>query len=546
VSEKQLEMTFDPKTIEHLGIKMYSKLPNALAELIANAYDACATEVRVDLSDNQEEKQIIVSDNGEGMAFDEVNDKFLVIGRNRRKEGESESECGRKATGKKGLGKLAFFGIGEKITVETCKDGQKTKVILDWNELITTTGGNYQPNFEISDCEETGTKIILSSLKRKSKFDIDSLSKSLAKLFNFSDDFTVKIVLNNAKDEKVITSKTKYEGIIEEFGWEFPNWLEEVNLTDYQEYKNIKGKIVTTEKPLNPGMRGITLFANGRMVNAPEFFGSSESSHFFSYTTGWLDIDFVDEWDEDVISTNRQSLDWENEKTIILRNFLKKTIAEIHKEWRKKRKEKRQKNISEKTSVDINGWLSKTPKQIQERIEPIIEKVLEESELSNEETKKIIKNLHDLLPEYTYYHYRYIHDEIAEVSKSYYEQRNYYGAVLEAIKRYVNKVKEQSGTDKENELDIVSSTFGKNGILKTVEKFKRPNGMDFKSTTKENIEEAQKFLSMGVVKGARHPIAHEEINDLRESGMFSEKDCLDVLSIISHLMKRLDDAVKNG
>ena len=199
-------------------------------------------------------------------------------------------------------------------------------------------------------------------------------------------------------------------------------------------------------------------------------------------------------------------------------------------------------SINEKTTINIEDWYSKTPEPIQTKIEPIVEKIVEESELSESDTNTIISTLHQLLPEYTYYHYRYIHPEIAAVSKSYYEQKNYYGAVLEAIKRYINKVREKSGTDKENELDIVSSIFGKNGVLKTVEKYIRPNGKDFKDSTKENIEEGQKFLSMGVVKGARHPVAHEEIEDLRESGMFSEKDCLDVLSIISHLMRRLDDS----
>ena len=43
----ELTMTFDPHTIEHLGIKMYSVLPNAMAELIANAYDAEADNVYI-------------------------------------------------------------------------------------------------------------------------------------------------------------------------------------------------------------------------------------------------------------------------------------------------------------------------------------------------------------------------------------------------------------------------------------------------------------------------------------------------------------------
>ncbi len=543
---KELIMSFDPKTIEHLGIKMYSQLPNAIAELIANSYDACASEVFIHLLDNGNEKKIIVSDNGDGMTFEEVNSKFLIIGRNRREEGDKISSCGRIATGKKGLGKLAFFGIGETITVETCKEWVKTTFILDWNELTHTSGEPYKPQFTIEDCnkDEKGTTIILSKLKRKSGFDIHSLSKSIAKLFNFPDDFIVFLQLNDSEIIE-ITNKLKYEGIQEEFEWKLPDWLKEKGISDYGNYENIKGKIITTEKPLKPGLRGITLFANGRMVNKAEFFGSSESSHFFSYTTGWLNVDFVDNWEQDVISTNRQSLDWENPKTYELRNFLKKVLSEIHKDWRAKRKEKKRKSINEKTKINIENWYSKTPESIKTKIEPIIEKIVEEAELPESETNEIVSALHDLLPEYTNYHYRHIHPEIAEVSKRYYEQRNYYGAVLEAIKRYINKVKEKSGTNEENELQIVSKVFGNKGILKTANKFRRPNGQEFKTTTKENIEEGQKFLSMGVVKGARHPVAHEEIADLRDSGMFTEKDCLDMLSMVSHLMKRLDDSEKD-
>ena len=42
--------------------------------------------------------------------------------------------------------------------------------------------------------------------------------------------------------------------------------------------------------------------------------------------------------------------------------------------------------------------------------------------------------------------------------------------------------------------------------------------------------------------GARNHIAHEEISELHDSGLFIEKDCLDILSLLSHLFRRLDDA----
>ena len=77
MAEKKLRMSFDPHTIEHLGIKMYSRLPNAIAELIANAYDADAHNVYIKITDKNDEKSICISDDGVGMSFEEINEKFL-------------------------------------------------------------------------------------------------------------------------------------------------------------------------------------------------------------------------------------------------------------------------------------------------------------------------------------------------------------------------------------------------------------------------------------------------------------------------------------
>ena len=67
-----LELKFDPKTIEHLGVKMYATLPPALAELISNAYDADSANVVVEFTEvNKVPKGIVVKDEGEGMSLDE-------------------------------------------------------------------------------------------------------------------------------------------------------------------------------------------------------------------------------------------------------------------------------------------------------------------------------------------------------------------------------------------------------------------------------------------------------------------------------------------
>ncbi|MBI2487684.1 MAG: ATP-binding protein [Deltaproteobacteria bacterium] len=53
--DEELIMKFDPNTIQHLGIQMYSTLPPVIVELVANSYDAEANEVKIYLYDNREE-----------------------------------------------------------------------------------------------------------------------------------------------------------------------------------------------------------------------------------------------------------------------------------------------------------------------------------------------------------------------------------------------------------------------------------------------------------------------------------------------------------
>lgn len=66
MAEGTLTMKFEPSTIEHLGVKMYSHIPPALSELIANSYDACSKNVYVKLF-NGDGKKIIVEDDGSGV-----------------------------------------------------------------------------------------------------------------------------------------------------------------------------------------------------------------------------------------------------------------------------------------------------------------------------------------------------------------------------------------------------------------------------------------------------------------------------------------------
>jgi uncharacterized protein (TIGR02391 family) len=546
--QKTLKMSFDPHTIEHLGIKMYSNLPTAIAELIANAYDADAHEVNIFLIDNDDSKEIIVKDNGIGMTFDEINEFFLRIGRNRREEGYDESPDGRKATGKKGLGKLAFFGIGDVIEIITTGKGTGKKITftLEWDKLIKTKAKDYRPKFQIENCDKTeqGTSIKLSNLKRKSSFNKVDLAVSISKLFNFMDkDFKINLYLNGDKALK-IDKELKYSEIEPQFIWKFPD---KVNLiSESYEYKDdFVGKLITTEKPLKPGQRGITLYSNGRLVNAPEFFGASESSHFFSYLTGWFDVNFVDEWKEDVISTNRQTLNWDLDKPIKLRIILRELLSKIEKEWRIKRNDTKKEKITQQTNINIPSWYEKLPPEIKVKIESIVNTIVDQSELSIEAQNNVIVDIHKLIPEYPDYHWRHLHETIQEASKADYERADYYRAFLEAVKRYINTVRTKSSSTQSSDGGMMGDVFGRGKFFNVTKGYLKPDGNTFTASTIDNIEDGQKHLSMGIISGCRNPVSHEEIEDLKNSGLFSEKDCLDALSLLSHLTRRLDDALKS-
>lgn len=544
MEERRLRMSFDPHTIEHLGIKMYSVLPNAVAELVANAYDAEASRVDINLQDDANGKSISITDNGIGMSFDEINEKFLRIGRKRRSEDNGLSPNGiRKVTGRKGLGKLAFFGIGDVINVTTKQAGKCIEFTLSWTELISSNKSEYEPSFTILDCDinEIGTTIILSKLKRKSGFDKEGLAISLSKLFNLFDNTFEVYITENGSNAIKIDDKLKYKDLIPQIEWIVPNDNVE---NEYFKRHNIGRRIIATEKPLKPGLRGITLFAHGRMVNTPQFFGASESSHVFSYLTGWLDVDFVDELEDDVISTDRQSLSWDLPITSELQNNLREMLSLIEKDWRAKRKEERQKRISNQTKIDVDNWYSKLPITVKSGVENIVSSIVENSELETEKQNELVENLHKLLPEYTYYHYRHLHEIVRNVSEKGYQNKDYYRAFEETMKRYILEVQRKSGLT-HTDLSLMTKAFGKEDdkILKVTKKYKRINGDSFNTTTIENIEEGQRWLSGGIMTGARNPVAHEEISELQESGLFTEIDCLDSLSLLSHLFRRLDNAV---
>lgn len=534
------ELKFDPKTIEHLGVKMYATLPPALAELISNAYDADASSVTVEfLEQNGNPKTITVFDDGTGMSSEDIQAKFLVIGRNRRRaDGDAPSpRFKRLPTGKKGLGKLALFGLAKSVTVGTIQDGLQNQLTLNWDSLLKAEGV-YNPISEIVDRKvrrKNGTTIQLSALKRKTPFDIEAIADSLSKIFIVDSDF--QITLKDSKNNKaIVTNDRRYKSVEKQFNWTHLDLVKRG--TKY--FGKLELNFITAKTPIPPssGLRGIAIFSRGKLVNAPEYFSESTSSHFYQYLTGWIKADFIDLINEDVISTNRQSINWDHPEMAELKAYLSQLMSKVGQEWRKKRAEKKEKDLEKATGIDQKQWFSTLPDDIRESVASIVAK-LEDSEDVAETFTPVVKALYALVPEYPLLHWRHLHIEIKDGVAEYYKNKQYGHAADQGVKLYAAKLREISGADVDGV--ELADLFTLSRDKKTITKYPAIQVSELKSETGLNIQEGQQLLTRGLIKGFRNPISHAPMAKIVPS-LISEVDCLNVLSLISYLTSRLDNA----
>lgn len=543
MTRKPLTLKFDPQTVDHLGSRMYARLPNAVAELIANAYDADAHHVRIEIG---EDSSVKVIDDGHGMSRADVGEKYLHIGRNRRfEENSAQTESGkRRVSGKKGLGKLALFGIGRDVTLWTTRKGDSTstQIHMSYDKLMEAHG-EYAPHEEEIPCdaEEHGTTVTLTNLKRKTKIACNELATSLARLFNYMDsDFEVSVIASNGKEYQ-INSDLRLASINEEFIWTFPD-----NFIDSDRFlleHGVSGKIVSAEKPLTGDLRGITLYANGRLVNEAGFFGGSESSHAYSYLTGYLNVDFVDELGEDVITTDRRAIIWEDETTEKLQKTLVDLMTRIGKEWRRRRSDKKKEERNRNLGRPLDAWVeSIRSDEDRKALRAVLDRITsEELDLPTEQENLLLKDIDRLAPPHAEYVWRRLHPEIKDAARSFYENRDYFHAIDEAMKRYIRITAEKAKISRNDPHKLLAESFGaEKGRLSVFAKYQRTGA--FSEQTAKNVERGHQQLSLGLLAAFRNPVDHEEGAELQRTGALTYEDCLDALSLLSHLMRRLSEA----
>src|SRR3954452_11332913 len=199
-------MSITLNVLEHLGLNLYSSTPAVLSEAVANAWDANAH--RVDIEIDSSMPRIVITDDGDGMTRDEINAKFLTVGYHRRDSGEPEAtknRLGRHVMGRKGIGKLSLFAIANSIEIQTIKTTPEGKEVERNSFLMRTdkiracaeADEEYYPEpLETTAIEvDRGTRIILTDLDHKTTSAAVFLRRRIARRFSIigDSDFVVAV-----------------------------------------------------------------------------------------------------------------------------------------------------------------------------------------------------------------------------------------------------------------------------------------------------------------------------------------------------------------
>jgi len=202
MTDEMYKMTISLNVLNHLGINLYSNVPAVLSEVVANAWDADADVVDIIIKKDE----ITIEDNGCGMSYDDINNKYLHVGYEKRNQpGESVTpKHHRRVMGRKGIGKLSLFSVADVIEIQTSKDGNKNGFVMSAEKiekLLKGTDNNtdYHPDplpIEQITLDKQGTRLTIRGMKKGTDTAASALRKRLARRFGIigaENDFTVSI-----------------------------------------------------------------------------------------------------------------------------------------------------------------------------------------------------------------------------------------------------------------------------------------------------------------------------------------------------------------
>lgn len=211
-----LKWRFDVSTFRLIGRDLITDRVTALFELVKNCYDANAQHVNVifeNIGAGKSQSVIRIEDDGYGMSFEDIRDKWMVIGTSsKRTHPYSPEPYHRKCVGEKGIGRFAVDKLGDNVSIITKKCGadQWLKVDIDWtsyyhgseNEMDSRLFTDMENTYSYQDAaslNESGTKLVITFIrepwtKKEIEHLIHEISKIVSPFTNLSYPFKVRVI----------------------------------------------------------------------------------------------------------------------------------------------------------------------------------------------------------------------------------------------------------------------------------------------------------------------------------------------------------------
>ena len=357
-AKNPFQMNFDIGTIKHLGLQMYSTLPPVIGELVANGWDANATIVEITIPDTRlnEQSEIVISDDGIGMSDEDIRNKYLTVGRDRRENEGSDTTADpfkRKVMGRKGIGKFSGFGIAKEIDVESVKGGETSHFRMNYDEMLERASERFIefPPLSASGTLLNGTTVRLKQIvKFKNRtISIDRLRKGLARRFaviGAQENF--EVVINGSPisaEERNLQELLEKDTDGHPYLWTYES--EKIKPGEDWTVSGWIGALNRTTPNIDGIDRGIALMARRKLVQEPFVFEAIVGQQYaLSYIIGELHVEFVDEA-EDTIGTNRNALVWDTEANTALKEWGQKEVNRIAREWANKRSEDNRRQLEQ-------------------------------------------------------------------------------------------------------------------------------------------------------------------------------------------------------
>ena len=213
--QKHYPIEIDPAILELLGPSLYTNIYYVLAELIANSWDADASNVWIDASD----KSISVEDDGKGMSYasKEIN-QYLAVAKGTRQSDEQAvtKTFKRPRMGRKGIGKLAALAVSNDVQVKTISNHEKSGFTLSRvippNKQLNPIDEN---NITLNHGQENGTLIEMLNPEYQLPKQTATIKRNLIKFFpQVNDKFQIHVSLNG-KTETLSSFEEEVGGKLE-------------------------------------------------------------------------------------------------------------------------------------------------------------------------------------------------------------------------------------------------------------------------------------------------------------------------------------------